>query len=80
MKLGLSIGYSKARMELPVALVQRAEELGYDFSLVGRGVWLGRRESAGVPGRGHQTDSSRDRDHAVGGPHAGQRGDVRGHC
>ena len=30
MKLGLSIGYSKAHMELPVALVQRAEELGYD--------------------------------------------------
>ena len=30
MKLGLSIGYSKARMDLPVALVQRAEELGYD--------------------------------------------------
>ncbi|PPQ28331.1 LLM class F420-dependent oxidoreductase [Rhodopila globiformis] len=30
MKLGLSIGYSKARMDLPVALVQRAEQLGYD--------------------------------------------------
>jgi F420-dependent oxidoreductase-like protein len=30
MKLGLSIGYSKARLDLPVALVQRAEELGYD--------------------------------------------------
>jgi F420-dependent oxidoreductase-like protein len=30
MKLGLSIGYSKARIDLPVALVQRAEELGYD--------------------------------------------------
>jgi F420-dependent oxidoreductase-like protein len=30
MKLGLSIGYSKAQMDLPVALVQRAEELGYD--------------------------------------------------
>src|ERR1700750_1268193 len=30
MKLGLSIGYSKATMNLPVALVQRAEELGYD--------------------------------------------------
>jgi F420-dependent oxidoreductase-like protein len=30
MKLGLSIGYSKAHMDLPVALVQRAEELGYD--------------------------------------------------
>jgi len=30
MKLGLSIGYSKAHMELPVKLVQRAEELGYD--------------------------------------------------
>ncbi|HXT81285.1 MAG TPA: LLM class F420-dependent oxidoreductase [Acetobacteraceae bacterium] len=29
MKLGLSIGYSKARLEIPVALVQRAEELGY---------------------------------------------------
>jgi len=27
MKLGLSIGYSKAQMDLPVALVQRAEEL-----------------------------------------------------
>ncbi len=30
MKLGLSVGYSGARMNLPVALVQRAEELGYD--------------------------------------------------
>ena len=29
MKLGLSIGYSKAHLDLPVALVQRAEELGY---------------------------------------------------
>ena len=31
MKLGLSIGYSGAHLEVPVALVQRAEELGYDF-------------------------------------------------
>ena len=30
MKLGLSIGYSNAQLDLPVALVQRAEELGYD--------------------------------------------------
>jgi F420-dependent oxidoreductase-like protein len=30
MKLGLSIGYSRATLEIPVALVQRAEELGYD--------------------------------------------------
>jgi F420-dependent oxidoreductase-like protein len=30
MKLGLSIGYSKAQLEIPVKLVQRAEELGYD--------------------------------------------------
>jgi len=30
MKLGLSIGYSGARLEVPVELVQRAEELGYD--------------------------------------------------
>jgi len=30
MKLGLSIGYSKAQMDLPVALVQRAEQLGYN--------------------------------------------------
>src|SRR3954468_12757026 len=30
MKLGLSIGYSKATLDLPVALVQRAEALGYD--------------------------------------------------
>jgi len=30
MKLGLSIGYSKAHLDLLVALVQRAEELGYD--------------------------------------------------
>ena len=30
MKLGLSIGYSKAHMDLPVDLVRRAEELGYD--------------------------------------------------
>ena len=30
MKLGLSIGYSGAHMDLPVARVQRAEKLGYD--------------------------------------------------
>ena len=30
MKLGLSIGYSGARLDVPVALVQRAEALGYD--------------------------------------------------
>ena len=30
MKLGLSIGYSKAKLDIPVALIQRAEELGYD--------------------------------------------------
>jgi F420-dependent oxidoreductase-like protein len=30
MKLGLSIGYSKARLDIPVKLVQRAEELGYE--------------------------------------------------
>ncbi len=30
MKLGLSIGYSGAKLDIPVALVQRAEALGYD--------------------------------------------------
>ena len=30
MKLGLSIGYSGAHLDVPVNLVQRAEELGYD--------------------------------------------------
>ena len=30
MKLGLSIGYSGAQLDVPVKLVQRAEELGYD--------------------------------------------------
>jgi F420-dependent oxidoreductase-like protein len=30
MKLGLSIGYSRATLDIPVKLVQRAEELGYD--------------------------------------------------
>ena len=30
MKLGLAIGYSGAYLDVPVALVQRAEELGYD--------------------------------------------------
>src|ERR1700710_736373 len=30
MKLGLSIGYSGPQLEVPVALVQRAEDLGYD--------------------------------------------------
>src|SRR5215217_1514567 len=29
MRLSLSIGYSGARLEIPVGLVQRAEELGY---------------------------------------------------
>ena len=36
MKLGLAIGYSRAQLEIPVKLVQRAEELGYDS------VWTGR--------------------------------------
>jgi F420-dependent oxidoreductase-like protein len=30
MKLGLSIGYSRAHLDIPVELVQRAEALGYD--------------------------------------------------
>jgi alkanesulfonate monooxygenase SsuD/methylene tetrahydromethanopterin reductase-like flavin-dependent oxidoreductase (luciferase family) len=30
MKLGLSIGHSGAHLEVPVALVQRGEELAYD--------------------------------------------------
>jgi hypothetical protein len=30
MKLGLAIGYSRAHVDVPVKLVQRAEELGYD--------------------------------------------------
>jgi len=30
MKLGLSIGYSRAHLDIPVKLIQRAEELGYD--------------------------------------------------
>jgi len=30
MKLGLAIGYSGAHLDVPVALVQRAEDLGYD--------------------------------------------------
>jgi F420-dependent oxidoreductase-like protein len=30
MKLGLAIGYSRAQLEVPVKVVQRAEELGYD--------------------------------------------------
>jgi len=30
MKLGLSIGYSRAHLDIPVKLVQRAEELGYE--------------------------------------------------
>ena len=30
MKLGLAIGYSGAHLDVPVKLVQRAEELGYD--------------------------------------------------
>ena len=30
MKLGLGIGYSGAKMELPMDLIRRAEELGYD--------------------------------------------------
>ena len=30
MKLGLAIGYSGAQLDIPVKLVQRAEELGYD--------------------------------------------------
>ena len=30
MKLGLAIGYSGAHLDIPVSLVQRAEELGYD--------------------------------------------------
>jgi alkanesulfonate monooxygenase SsuD/methylene tetrahydromethanopterin reductase-like flavin-dependent oxidoreductase (luciferase family) len=30
MKLGLSLDYSGAALDIPVALVQRAEALGYD--------------------------------------------------
>jgi len=30
MKIGMNIGYSGAKMELPIALIQRAEQLGFD--------------------------------------------------
>jgi F420-dependent oxidoreductase-like protein len=30
MKIGIGLGYSSARIELPIKMVQRAEELGYD--------------------------------------------------
>src|ERR1700742_1517901 len=30
MKLGLSIGYSRATLDIPIKLIQQAEELGYD--------------------------------------------------
>ena len=33
-KLGLSIGYSKAKLDIPVKLVQRAEELGFSITLI----------------------------------------------
>ena len=80
MKLGLSIGYSKAHLDLPVALVQRAEELGYDS------VW-----SAEAYGSDAVTPlaylaaltkriRAGHRDHAACGADAGQRGDVCRHC
>ena len=42
MKLGLSIGYSKAHLDVPVQLVQRAEELGTTRSGVPRRMALTR--------------------------------------
>ena len=78
MKLGLSIGYSKATMDLPVALVQRAEDARIRFRLERRGLRVGRGHAAGVPGGGDQENPLGHRDHAVGGPHAGQCRDVRG--
>jgi alkanesulfonate monooxygenase SsuD/methylene tetrahydromethanopterin reductase-like flavin-dependent oxidoreductase (luciferase family) len=43
MKLGLSLGYSGATLDVPVELVQRAEALGYDS------VWTAETYGSGVP-------------------------------
>ena len=78
MKLGLSIGYSTATIDLPVALVQRAEALGYDS------VWsaeaYGSDAVTPLAFLAAVTKKIRlgHRHNAVGGPHAGQCRDVRG--
>ena len=78
MKLGLSIGYSGAHLDIPVKLVQRAEELGYEFGVDRGGLRLRCRDAARVPGREDQTHQARHRHHAARRAHAGQRGDVGG--
>ena len=73
MKLGLAIGYSGAHLEVPVALVQRAEELGYDS------VWSAEAYGSdaitplaflAAKTKPHQ---ARHRHHAAGRANAGQR-------
>ena len=49
MKLGLSIGYSRAALDIPVKLVQRAEELGYDSVWAGEHVVLPNPRVAPAP-------------------------------
>ena len=80
MKLGLAIGYSGARPEVPVALVQRAEELGYDSvwsAEAGRSIdedhygagfasYFGSRDAPGVSGAmdAYAKRTGRDATHA----------------
>jgi hypothetical protein len=67
MKLGLAIGYSGAHLDVPVALVQRAEELGYNS------VWSAHRRT--LPRLGGQRREFAQR--AIG-PTRGHRGDGQG--
>ena len=71
-KLGLSIGYSGAQMELPVTLVQRAEELDYDSVWSAEACGSDAITPLAFPAAKNQPHQARYRHHATGRAHASQ--------
>ena len=79
MKLGLSIGYSGARLDVPVKLVQRAEALGYDTVWTAAGLRLRCRQPPRLSGGRDASHPPRDRHHATRRPHPRECRDVCRH-
>lgn len=76
MKLGLDIGYSGAKIALPMDKILLAEKVGF-VSLVSRGLWLGRSHTPGLHWRVDQEAAARNRHRPASRAHAYQPRDDR---
>ena len=76
MKLGLSIGYSRAQLEIPVKLVQRAEELGYDSVWTAEAYGTDAVTPLALSCGADEAHQTWHRHHAACRAHAGERRDV----